>query len=122
MSEWKSTASPVRPYLNRNAAPPAAPYDTSLSAILSREAFAEAAVAAMRVLAEGVGGDPSVVSGEAGVGGLAGLLAATGDPKARRRLGLGPDASFMLFGSEGDTDPALYRRIVGRSGAEVRAA
>ncbi len=81
-----------------------------------------AAVAAMKALAEGVGGDRRVVGGEAGVGGLAGLLAATADPDRRKTLGLDERSRALIFGSEGDTDPVLYQRLVGRSAAEVRAA
>ena len=81
-----------------------------------------AAVSAMRTLAEGIGDDTPIVGGESGVGGLAGLLAASADPPMRNRLGLDGSARVLLIGSEGDTDPALYRQIVGRSAGEVRAA
>lgn len=81
-----------------------------------------AAVAAMQALAEGVGGDRPLVGGEAGVGGLAGLLAAAAEPARRSALGLNNDSRVLIFGSEGDTDPELYRQLVGRSGAEIRAA
>lgn len=81
-----------------------------------------AAVSAMQALAEGIGGDVPIVGGESGVAGLAGLLSAVGDPKTRIRLGLDESARVLLFGSEGDTDPALYRQIVGRGAGEVRAA
>jgi diaminopropionate ammonia-lyase len=81
-----------------------------------------AAVAAMRALADGTGGDPPLVGGESGVGGLAGLMAAVAEPTIARRLGLDGSARVLLFGSEGDTDPALYRELVGRSAGEVRGA
>ncbi len=81
-----------------------------------------AAVAAMRALAEGIGADAPVVAGESGVGGLAGLMAAAADPALRRELGLDGDTRVLLFGSEGDTDPALYRQLVGRPASAVRAA
>ncbi|MEX2200991.1 MAG: diaminopropionate ammonia-lyase [Dongiaceae bacterium] len=81
-----------------------------------------AAVHAMRALAAGVGGDRPVVGGEAGVGGLAGLLASTADPVLREALDLRADSRILIFGSEGDTDPVLYEKLVGRSGAAVRAA
>jgi diaminopropionate ammonia-lyase len=67
----------------------------------------EAAFACMRVLA------PRVVAGESAVAGLAGLLGAAARPDLARRLGLDEDARVLLIGSEGDTDPALYRKIVG---------
>ncbi|MCC7273542.1 MAG: diaminopropionate ammonia-lyase [Alphaproteobacteria bacterium] len=79
----------------------------------------EAAVAAMRTLADG---DPPVVGGESGVAGLAGLMAVADDPAARRLLGLDAGARVLLFGSEGDTDAALYAELVGRPAAEVRRA
>jgi len=82
----------------------------------------EAAISAMRALAQGVEDDPPVVGGEAGVGGLAGLLAVATDPKSARTLSLGPLSRVLVIGSEGDTDPELYERLVGLSGAEVRAA
>ncbi len=81
-----------------------------------------AAVAAMKALAEGVDGDRRIVGGEAGVGGLAGLLAAAAEPARRAALGLDANSRALIFGSEGDTDPDLYRELVGRSGAEIRAA
>jgi diaminopropionate ammonia-lyase len=40
----------------------------------------------------------------------------------RNQLGLDDSARVLLVGSEGDTDPVLYRQIVGRDAGEVRAA
>ncbi len=82
----------------------------------------EAAASAMRRLADRAGGDPGIVAGEAGVGGLAGLLAAAGDDAMRRALGLDASAAVLTVASEADTDPAIYARIVGRPAADVRAA
>ncbi|MBM3518547.1 MAG: diaminopropionate ammonia-lyase, partial [Alphaproteobacteria bacterium] len=74
----------------------------------------------MRALAEGIAGDPAVVVGEAGVGGLAGLMVA--DAALRRALGLGADARVLAIASEGATDPAIYRDLVGHAPAAVTAA
>lgn len=96
--------------------------------LLSRgaDAFAtmpdDAAVALMRLLAEGVDGDPPLVIGESSGVGLAALLAALADPTARAMLGLGPKARLLAFSTEGDTDPELYRELVGRGADEVRRA
>ena len=76
--------------------------------------------AAMQALASGAGGDPAIIAGEAGVGGLAGLMAVAGDEALRKKLGLGADARVLVIGSEGATDPALYREIVGRSPEDVK--
>jgi diaminopropionate ammonia-lyase len=81
-----------------------------------------AAKVAMRTLAEGIAGDPRIVGGEAGEGGLAGLLAAAGDKALWTKLGLGPDARVLIIGSEGATDPLVYHRIVGRAPNQVKAA
>jgi diaminopropionate ammonia-lyase len=62
-----------------------------------------------------------VVAGESGVGGLAGLLAVAADAQARRDLGLDGASRVLVIGSEGDTDPELYRRLVGRTAEQVRA-
>ena len=79
------------------------------------------AVQAMRRLAEAGGGDPPLVAGEAGAAGVAGLLAAVARPETRAALGLGADARVLTIISEGATDPALYRDLVGHAPAEVRA-
>lgn len=79
-----------------------------------------AAVDAMRLLANPRGDDPAIVAGESAVAGLAAVLLALQDPGARATLCLGPDSRVLLFGSEGDTDPALYQQLVGRSAEQVR--
>lgn len=81
----------------------------------------EDAFAAMRRLAHPAGGDPAIVSGETGGAGLGALFAAQRDPAIRDALELGPDSRVLLLGSEGDTDPVIYRSIVGRSAEEVLA-
>ena len=80
-----------------------------------------AAIFAMQALAEGIEGDAPLVAGESGVGGLAGLIAASADSNLRRQLGLSDASGVLLFGSEGDTDPALYRELVGRPASAVVA-
>lgn len=77
------------------------------------------ALDAMRRLARPVRGDPAIVAGETGASGLAALLAASADASIRATLALGADSRVLLIGSEGDTDPQIYRRIVGRSAQEV---
>jgi diaminopropionate ammonia-lyase len=79
------------------------------------------ALEAVRRLARPAAGDAPVVAGETGASGLAALLAAAADPALRTRLGLDADARVLLLGSEGDTDPQIYRTVVGRSAEEVLA-
>ena len=80
----------------------------------------ESAPLCMRLLAEGVADDPPLVAGESAVAGLAGLIAARGRPEIAAALGLEEESRVLLFSTEGDTDPELYREFVGRTAAEVR--
>jgi diaminopropionate ammonia-lyase len=80
------------------------------------------ALAAMRAFAAPLAGDPPIVSGETGAAGLAALLAADADPAIRATLRLDADARVLLLGSEGDTDPAIYRQITGRTADDVLAS
>ncbi len=68
------------------------------------------ALAMMRRLAE-----DRVAAGESAVAGLAGALLARGENRFR----LDARSRLLIFGSEGATDPALYRQIVGRTHLEV---
>ena len=72
------------------------------------------AAAAMRDLAA-----HKIVGGESGVAGLAGLRLAASDPTMRAALGLSGNSRVLLFGTEGATDPQVYRQIVGQSAEEV---
>lgn len=81
----------------------------------------EAAMETMRILARGEGDDAPVVAGESAVAGLAGMLLASADVNAANQLGLGANSRVLFFGTEGDTDPELYRKIVGKTADEVRA-
>jgi len=79
------------------------------------------ALEAVRGLAKPYGSDPAIVAGETGAAGLAALLAVLDGPGPPAQLGLDARARVLLLGSEGDTDPDIYRRIVGRSAEEVLA-
>ncbi|HEX6143464.1 MAG TPA: diaminopropionate ammonia-lyase [Geminicoccaceae bacterium] len=80
-----------------------------------------AAEAVMRLLAEPTGDDPPVVAGESAVAGLAGAIAAVAVPEVAARLALDRSSRVLVFGTEGATDPDLYRRIVGRTPEAVEA-
>jgi diaminopropionate ammonia-lyase len=77
------------------------------------------ALEAMRMLARPAAGDPPIVAGETGGTGLAALLAARDYPEIRSALALGRASRVLLLGSEGDTDPTIYREVVGRPAEEV---
>jgi diaminopropionate ammonia-lyase len=71
----------------------------------------EHAIEAMRALAaEGLAAGES---GAAGVGALLALLEGTGAETMRERLGLTSRSRVVVLVTEGVTDPAAYRRLVG---------
>jgi len=69
----------------------------------------------MRILSSPMGADERVVSGESGAVGL-GLLAALsmhgGYAEMRRNMGLDENSVVLLFSTEGDTDPQMFRDVV----------
>jgi diaminopropionate ammonia-lyase len=81
----------------------------------------EAAADCMRLLAFDRFGDGVLCAGESAVAGLAGLLLGATDADARRRIDLRSDSMVLVFGTEGATDPELFRKIVGHAPEEVAA-
>jgi diaminopropionate ammonia-lyase len=79
------------------------------------------AIAAMRVMANPSGTDKAVVCGESAAAGIAALMLAQENPQLREALALNDASRVVVFGTEGDTDPALYTELVGRSAAQVRS-
>lgn len=72
----------------------------------------------MRRLAEGNGAGP-IVAGESAVPGLAVLLAAARQRNLWDALGLDAGSNVLLLGTEGATDPEIYRELVGRSPGDM---
>lgn len=75
----------------------------------------------MRRLADPLPGDPVVVGGECSGGAIGAMTALAGRPDLMDLLGLDGASRVLLIGTEGATDPVIYRRVVGRSAAEVAA-
>lgn len=63
--------------------------------------------------------DTGVVAGESAVAGLAGALAALRQPDMAAALKLDTASRVLVFCSEGATDPAVYRQIVGLAPQDV---
>jgi diaminopropionate ammonia-lyase family len=82
----------------------------------------EAAVQAMRALAEGSAGDMPVVSGESGAAGLAALQALARDPALARQAGLDAGSLVLIVNTEGATAPGVYLALTGRTAQAVQAA
>jgi len=81
------------------------------------------AAKAMRVLGAPLEGDKRIISGESGASGMGFLLELlTSDDLAdlRKEAGVGKDSHFLIFSTEGDTDPQNYRDIVWNGGYNNR--
>ena len=57
-------------------------------------------------------GGGSIEAGECATAGLAALLAAHQNPAVWQALELGPDATVLLIGTEGATDPQIYQSML----------
>lgn len=73
----------------------------------------EAVPATMRLLAHGLEQDPAIEAGESAVPGLAAAVIAAQDPMLSKTLGLDANSRVLVIGTEGATDPELYRTLVG---------
>jgi diaminopropionate ammonia-lyase len=78
------------------------------------------AVLTMQVLANPSEDDLPIVAGESAVAGLAALMAAADHGQSRNELTLDANSKVLIFGTESDTDPDLYVKLIGRSADEVR--
>ncbi len=67
---------------------------------------------AMRALAAGDCGGGAIEAGESAVAGLCALVQLAGDHSRADMLGLDASSRVLLLGTEGATDPAIYRRII----------
>jgi diaminopropionate ammonia-lyase len=77
------------------------------------------ASAGMRRLADPFDGDPALVGGECSGGAVGALIALSRRPDLAVRLGLDDASRILIIGTEGATDTAIYRQIVGRSPEDV---
>ncbi|KAH6989856.1 tryptophan synthase beta subunit-like PLP-dependent enzyme [Ilyonectria destructans] len=79
----------------------------------------EVAVEGMKELASGRGGDIPVVCGESSAANMGVMLQAANDQALREKLGLDENSQVVLFGLEGATDPAIYKKLVGKTSEQV---
>ncbi len=71
----------------------------------------------MRLLGNPLSGDASVISGESGAvtaGALAAILERPELARLKQKMGFDSHSRVVLYSTEGDTDPSVYRNIVWR--------
>lgn len=72
----------------------------------------EAAIDAMRRVANPTGNDPACVIGESGVASIAGLMVACSNSEWCDILSINANSSILVIGTEGPTDPEKYRALM----------
>ena len=77
------------------------------------------AAVGMRRLAEPLGSDLAIVGGECSGGAIGALIALSRRPPLGAGLGLDRASRVLVIGTEGATDPAIYRELVGRAPEDV---
>jgi diaminopropionate ammonia-lyase len=72
----------------------------------------EAIGSTMTLLARGYEQDPAIEAGESAVPGLAALILARRSAEYSSALGLSAHSKVLIVGTEGATDPEVYRQLV----------
>ena len=66
----------------------------------------------MRLLANGQGDDQPIEAGECSVSGLAALMAIQENKEVLDAINLNHNSRVLIFGTEGATDPSIYKAII----------
>ena len=72
----------------------------------------EAIPATMRLLAQGFELDPAIEAGESAVPGLAAAVIARSSVDLSTAMGLDANSRVLVIGTEGATDPELYKTLI----------
>ena len=72
----------------------------------------EAVAPTMRLLAKGFNRETGIEAGESAVAGLAALITARADENISRALALDEHSRVYILGTEGATDPEMYRQLI----------
>ncbi len=73
----------------------------------------------MKLLAVGTSGDSAIVAGESAIAGLAGLIGAIRNEPLAREMNLNESSRVLVFGTEGATDPEVFKALVGTSAEHI---
>ncbi len=71
----------------------------------------EAVPTTMKMLKNGYGDDPAIEAGESAVPGLAAAVVARQQAEFAQALGLDENSTVLVIGTEGATDPELYKEL-----------
>ncbi len=66
----------------------------------------------MKLLGNAIFSDEKIIAGENSAPGVISLIASCEDEKIKEKLRLNRDANVLLIGCEGDTDQAMYQKLI----------
>ena len=66
----------------------------------------------MRFLGNSTFSEEKIIAGENSAPGVISLIASCEDEKIKEKIGLNTDSNVMLIGCEGDTDQAMYQKLI----------
>ncbi len=66
----------------------------------------------MKLLGNASFSDEKIIAGENSAPGIISLIASCEDEKIKEKLGLNIDSNILLIGCEGDTDKAMYQKLI----------
>ena len=66
----------------------------------------------MKLLGNANFSDEKIIAGENSAPGVISLIASCEDEKIKKKLGLNNNSNILLIGCEGDTDQAMYRKLI----------
>jgi len=66
----------------------------------------------MKLLGNSSFSDDPIIAGENSAPGVISLIASCEDEKIKEKLGLNINSNILLIGCEGDTDQAMYQKLI----------
>ena len=66
----------------------------------------------MKLLGNGNFSNKKIIAGENSAPGVISLIASCEDEKIKDKLGLNINSNILLIGCEGDTDQAMYQKLI----------
>ena len=66
----------------------------------------------MKLLGNGSLSEKKIIAGENSAPGVIGLITSCEDENIKEKIGLNKDSNVMLIGCEGDTDQAMYQKLI----------
>jgi diaminopropionate ammonia-lyase len=66
----------------------------------------------MKLLGNGIFSNEKIIAGENSAPGVISLIASCEDEKIKDKLGLNKNSNILLIGCEGDTDQAMYQKLI----------